>query len=462
MKIDLFDDLTSKVTADPAITSVGINPNPTEEFPSFGSMAHGELLSVALSANTTKLTHGLHRFPAKYIPQVPRWALREFTSYNSVVLDPFMGSGTTLVEGVCRVEKVLGLDVDPLARMISEAKTAVYSPGRLMTLADEIMSSFGQEEADLFLPMAGVENTEHWFTIQAWASLCAIYKRILSLDCLDSERNFFLCVFSSILRWVSNADDQSQKTFVSGTLHKNPPPAWNTFRKAMGRAIKGVDELSALRLGGDIHILNGSAIEIPVEDETVDLIVTSPPYLDSVDYMYNFMLEYFWLGPRLGVHTRTDFNRWRRTPVGAKNPIRKNDILPSSIENLIDMDNVPEYRRSAVISYFDSMSKHFDEAARILKPGGRYILVVGNSQAQAGVIPVHNSLVKLANNSGLYLEKAFAYRIRRHYMKFPRKGRGGIILLDWVIIMRKSYAPILQEDRLPIPNITLGDSEVAN
>lgn len=61
------------------------------------------------------------------------------------------------------------------------------------------------------------------------------------------------------------------------------------------------------------------------------------------------------------------------------------------------------------------------------------------------------------------LEKAFAYRIRRHYMKFPRKGRGGIILMDWVITLRKTDHTILEvEDRLPLPHVTIGADEVAN
>jgi hypothetical protein len=109
------------------------------------------------------------------------------------------------------------------------------------------------------------------------------------------------------------------------------------------------------------------------------------------------------------------------------------------------------------------MSLHFEEAARVMKDGGRYVLVVGNSQAQTGVIPVHDCLLRIARDAGLHLEKAFAYRVRRHYMKFPRRGRGGIILMDWVITLKKSKRAILPiEDRLPLPNITIGTDEVAN
>lgn len=434
-----------------------------EDFPLFEDISHGDLLGLSLATKTTSLTHGLHRFPAKYIPQIPRWAIRQFASDDSVVLDPFMGSGTSLVEGMCSARKTYGTDIDPLARLISSAKIGKYDVVHLEALASTILAAETRDPISCFLPMQGVQNIEHWFKPESWAALTILYQTIDSLDCSSVEQDFFFCVFSSILRCVSNADDQTQKTYVSGTLKKYPPPVWDTFKRSLAKAIKGVEQLDSVRRTGSAEILDGSALSIPLADRTVDLVVTSPPYLDSVDYMYNFMLEYFWIGPRIGVTSRADFNLRRRISVGAKNPSQRVNELPPSILDLVRMDEIPAYRREAVLSYFNSMSLHFEEAARVMKDGGRYVLVIGNSQAQAGVIPVHDCLLRIAREAGLHLEKAFAYRIRRHYMKFPRKGRGGIILMDWVITLKKSDRAILPvEDRLPLPNITIGADEVAN
>ena len=63
-------------------------------FPPLVDIEHGELFAVSLSGPTTAFTHGLHRFAAKFIPQVPAWALDNFGSRTSVVVDPFMGSGS--------------------------------------------------------------------------------------------------------------------------------------------------------------------------------------------------------------------------------------------------------------------------------------------------------------------------------------------------------------------------------
>lgn len=452
-----------KSTSDRTESNREVSLQEVDEFPHFDQIAHGDLLSLSLSTNTSSFTHSLHRFPAKYIPQVPRWAITNFTTDKSIVLDPFMGSGTTLVEALCKVKKSYGTDIDPLAQLIAQAKTANYNLTRLKEFSAKLVPAKLPKINQCKLPMQGVNNITHWFTEQAWNDLCRIEKGIQLLECTDEERSFFITVFSSILRWVSNADDQTQKTYVSGTLIKTPPKVFPTFEKFLNRSLIGVESLQMVRGKRQSEILSGNALSVPLRNNSVDLIVTSPPYLDSVDYMYNFMLEYFWLGPRLGVETRSEYNAKRRVPIGAKNPALLTSSLPSSITHLVDMEQIPEYRRDAVIAYFDLMHKHFVEASRILKDGARYVLVVGNSQASSGVIPVHDCLLRLAKTAGLHLEKAFAYRIRRHYMKFPRKGRGGIILMDWVITLQKStHALMDSENNLPIPKVTIGADEVAN
>src|SRR5262249_44133921 len=93
------------------------------ELPLVSQMEEGDLFAIALTNNTTRYTHGLHRFPAKYVPQIPAWAITNYLRPGGVVLDPFVGSGTTLVECALQRCTAVGLDIDPLARFISAAKT---------------------------------------------------------------------------------------------------------------------------------------------------------------------------------------------------------------------------------------------------------------------------------------------------------------------------------------------------
>jgi DNA modification methylase len=433
-------------------------------FPPFDTIDNGELFSLSLSNKVSALTHGLHRFPAKYIPRIPAWVMDEFAGKNDVILDPFCGSGTTLVEALLRSKQAIGIDCDPLACMITRAKTSSLNPARMQRLGCNLQTFRRDAAHPLVPPMPDLANFNHWFSEKAWGDLQSLLTAITQLDCSSCEREFFLCIFSSVLRWVSNADDQTQKTYVSGTLKKQPPDALPLFWKAFEKALAGVQELARLRLpSAHANVIQGDAADIRLPHRSVDLIVTSPPYLDSVDYMYNFMLEYFWLGPLLGVPDRRIFNQMRRGVTGAKNPLSKTPPeLPHCLDDLICERDIIPHRIAATRAYCDNMARHFHSAAKALKLGGYYFLVIGNSKTQKGALPIHDSLIRLAADAGFSFEKAFAYRIRRHYMKFPRAGRGGIITMDWVIALRNTHKRASYPDRLPLPDFTLRDDEVAN
>lgn len=433
-------------------------------FPAFSEIGNGELFSLSLSNKAANLTHGLHRFPAKYIPRIPAWAMGEFANRGDVILDPFCGSGTTLVEALSRSSQAVGIDLDPLACMITRAKTSALHPSRIEALGTELRRSWHGRAQQLYPPMPGLINFSHWFSENTWGHLQSLMAALIALDCTSEERDFFLCVFSSIIRRVSNADDQTQKTYVSGTLKKNPPDVVEAFWRAFERALAGAKELAFLRFPeARTTVINGDASNIQLPNRSVDLIVTSPPYLDSVDYMYNFMLEYFWLGPLLGVEDRQTFNKMRRGVIGAKKPIgAQPPPLPSCLHDLISEDDIIPHRISAVRAYCENMAKHFVSAAKVMKPNAYYVLVIGNSQTKKGVLPIHDSLIRLAADAGLAFEKAFAYRVRRHYMKFPRAGRGGIITMDWVIALRNTQQRAPYPERLPLPDFTLGHDEVSN
>jgi DNA modification methylase len=432
-------------------------------FPPLADIEPGQLFALSLSRPTTGFTHGLHRFAAKFVPQVPGWALDTFGGPGErTVVDPFMGSGTTLVEGVLRGGTTVGADVDPLARLIAGAKTTAVDPERIRGLAAELAGRWQAPATRLQAPMPDVADFGHWFEPRQWAWLQSLRDAILALDCHDDERAFLLVVFSSILRWVSNADDQSQKTYVSGTLRKRPPAVDAVFWRFLHRATAGLADLARRRApDAEARIPAAAcATALGLAAESVDLAVTSPPYLDSVDYPYNMMLEYFWLGPLLGVPDRRSFNALRRRPVGAKNPAEPR-ALPAELAGLVPLDALPPARRAAATTYFALMARHFAEMARVLKPGGRYVLVVGNSQTRLDMVPLHDALVRLAAAAGLGLERAFGYRIRRHYMKFPRAGRGGIIVLDWVLVLRRQEAATAAG---PLPRhwLTLAPGAVAH
>lgn len=433
-----------------------------DEIPSANLIEFGSLISISLTSVTNAYTHSLHRYPAKFIPQIPRWAIRQYSNEGDFVLDPFSGSGTTMVEAAVEGREGIGVDLDHLACLIGTAKTVKLNANRLSELGQQVIARSKIFSNELCVPLEGIDNFNHWFSTSAWSALQAIESAIDEIAMSDQERSFFLATFSSIIRAVSNADDQSQKTYVSGTLKKTPPPVAQTFQSKLNRNIESTRDFCKVRKSNSIQIVRASATQLPLEDGEVDLIVTSPPYLDSVDYMYNSMLEYFWLGKHFGFKSRGDYNAARRNGIGSKSSVNDGKTIPMALKGMIDVNVIPKYRRSAVAPYFLSMEKHFREAARVLKPGGRYVLIIGNSRTQEGMLPLHDALVALASSAGLHMEHAFAYRIRRHYMKFPRMGRGGIILMDWVVTLHKGDASEGLTTKLPLIDEKLPDDAVAN
>lgn len=75
-----------------------------------------------ISYDQTALTHGLHKYPAKFFPELPRWLVKRYSSENETVLDPFSGSGTTNVEALLLRRNSVGIDVDPFSRFLSKVK----------------------------------------------------------------------------------------------------------------------------------------------------------------------------------------------------------------------------------------------------------------------------------------------------------------------------------------------------
>src|SRR5436309_4526069 len=103
----------------------------------------GRLLSI-ISLDRSNFTHGFHKYPAKYIPEIPRWAIRKFTAPGESVLDPFCGSGTTNVEARLQGRNSYAIDVDPLARLLTKVKTTPLDELELRRHRERLFNEIGR------------------------------------------------------------------------------------------------------------------------------------------------------------------------------------------------------------------------------------------------------------------------------------------------------------------------------
>lgn len=387
---------------------------------------------------TTEFTHTIHRFPGKFVPQVARELLLLVGATDkTLIADPFCGSGTSLVEASLLGVPSIGVDFDPLAVLICKTKTVGLSVQQLNEVRKCWVGKIGVENYDDLTD--AVPNLHHWFKPEIAKQLEFIKRKALRIED-DAVRLFSLIVFSSILRRVSNADDQTQKTYVSGTLKKTPPMPDELFPAFLDRAVRGMESYS----------MHSRAPVIVQRDDArnwhstkkVDGIITSPPYIDSIDYVYNQMLEYFWLYEFLGLASVDEIRELRRKPVGFRRVeidaglghlAKISPLAAALLEPLLAKINaVSKKEAQNVIGYFEDFANHVKAAKQSMQQGSIYALVIGESYIRGVTVPTPTILSAIFEAYGFENLGSCSYVIKRHYMKFPRRSNSGKINIDHV------------------------------
>lgn len=403
-------------------------------------------------------THGFHKYPAKFIPHIPKWAITKYLNGNKdkTILDPFCGSGTTLVEGVLAGYNTIGIDIDPLSAMISKVKTTRLDEKELKNISEWLVEEINTKKKGIFKP--DCETIEHWFTKDAISKLSIIRTLINQIPekfgdnkKVKDIQDLLLICFSSIIRKVSNADDESQKTYVSHTKIKDPKEVNSLFLSQLDlfvdRAIKFAVTTSSKTKSKIIVSSSADSLEKKLNGKKIDLAVTSPPYIKAIDYIYNQMVELFWIGDLFQMQTQTKQNEKKTHYIGNKqiskvefknytpyNTIISVEKLDEKLKEVYDTDKKNGHKHSYVaFKYFAEMEKHFLEMSKCLTTGTHYVLVVGDSNVSDVFFDTASFLIEIAERNGFRITNKWGYKIKNRFMRFDRKGRGGIIEIDWVL-----------------------------
>lgn len=260
-------------------------------------------------AKTTYLTHGLHPYPAKFIPQIPNALIQELSSVGETVADIFCGSGTTLVEALTLKRHAVGVDANPLACLISQGKTTRLEEGdeerlrHLVTDAEILSERIAlQTEDRLLFPLETFSSkaprpTEpaisFWFEPHVVEELAEILSWCNAIATV-SARTLALAALSSIIVAVSKQDSDTR--YVRREKGIQPGDATRRFARSLADAVKAAAEFTALvepRFACDIHHSN---ILEPPDIGVCDLVVCSPPYPNAYSYHLYHMTRMLWLG----------------------------------------------------------------------------------------------------------------------------------------------------------------------
>lgn len=389
--------------------------------------------------------HSFHRYFGKLIPAIPAFAIEEFTTPGQVVLDPFCGSGTTLVEAACRGRGSVGVDINPLATFVAKVKTTRVDSEALGIGLERILSAWkigekcGPRGWEPY-----VVNLDHWFRNQVKVDLLWLKQAIDGLP--DEEvRNFFLGVFSAFLRGVSNADPQHVFPGYSKRMRAldaagRTIDVRNSFVRAAKKRIQQISDLPISLPRPTIHTGTFSALDNRAA--TVDLVVTNPPYISSIRYLETMKIEMGWLG---FVESRQHYLAMDRSVVGTERFYKRElTDIPRTGMAYVDRyvealeDENPKMAMT-VSSYFSQMRDAFFEVSRVLKKRGVMVIKISDTKVRSQVIPTSEIYAQICKEFGFSLVADIIdeFDPNSRSLLTARNTYSGLMTFDHVLVLQR-------------------------
>jgi len=430
--------------------------------------------------NSNNHAHYIHPYPGKIFPYIPALLLSisDLCPIKGRVLDPFSGSGSVLLESITHPffkRDAFGVEINPLGRLISKVKT---TPLKIDEINERSKYLFDQikRNANKNIYFPGFRNIDFWFSLGTIKKLAAVKYSIDSLlD--DNYKDFFYLCFSSIIRKTSRADPYIPPP-VKLKIHKyKGSPEKYKFLKAYIKRVENADvtdlfkkaiietsgkicainkikeieerKVKARIIWDDAKSIKKGSLGIKgylsregsrtLRSNSIDLILTSPPYLTAQKYIRTQKLELFWLE----MVSEEEFDNLRKEIIGTeKVPIKEINFDYKfgikSIDSIITWAcPLSKERAATIIKYFLDMKKSLIEMYRVLKKGAYCIIVIGNNKVLGKYLETYRLITDLALATGFKLKIILKDKIRGRGMITKRHNSGGLIKEEFVIVLQK-------------------------
>ncbi|SRR5579885_667491 len=429
--------------------------------------------------DTLHATHGMHAFAAKCAPPLAAWAIHEYSDLGECIVDPMAGSGTTLVEGRLAGRHVRGVDLDPVASLLSRVKATPLEAPILEPASAELLAVVKDECAQwdrlhqqgapiadinraLHITLLSFHNRDYWFLPEVSAKLAIIKRAIGNAHVTPCIGDFFYVAFSSLIvarTSVANARDLVHSRHHH-MAHPQTPDVATLFEQRLGRMQRQmatfVDGLPEGYMHHTTRVYQADARQLPLADASADLVFTSPPYCNALDYPRAHQLVIAWLGDVLGIDSTT-YRTLARTYIGTDRARKSLPFDPATIpidsptaQSVIsDVAAADRVRAAVVQRYFQDMTVALHEIGRILKPGRHAILVVCPSNIRRVSIPSHEVFMEIGERLGL----AGGYRLHpvAHHERVIDDRKRLLPYMDDTALaqrMRTEYVIVLRKQRV--------------
>jgi len=374
----------------------------------------------------------VHPFPARMAPGIAL-ELMPKKQKPMRVLDPMMGSGTVLAIARSQGHKAVGFDLDPLAVLISRVWMAScdrdevrYQAQESMETARTILKSLPQSKA---YPRKADDETKtflrYWFDERARCQLASL---ALAIGRVPSEatRNILWCAFSRLIitkqAGASRAMDLSHSR-PHRVFEEAPAKPFPRFLQAVDLVLENTINREKECRGPVPSIQNGDARRLPLKDGSIDLVLTSPPYLNAIDYLRCSKFSLVWMGYKIG-----KLRRLRADSIGteaAGSASLSNTQIADIVHALRLHPRLSVKNTSILARYIDDMRRAIGEVSRVLTPTGKAVYVVGENTIRGTYVRTAVIVSKLAKSEGLVLQDRRTRTLppNRRYMP-PPSARG--------------------------------------
>ena len=426
-----------------------------------------DAMRLSFAVDFDRLNHSVFRFPAKFHPPVVRELIERFSGPGDTILDPFCGSGTTLVEALVAGRAAVGTDVDPLSVLVTRAKTETYDLHCLKALCEQLYEDLGRlREADqrvwgdfdqdithadyaaakleLSAYIPDIPNIEHWFRRRVVIQLAAVKARIDRHSSIREHLFLNLC-FAAVIRNASNADPvpvsglEVTKHMRNREREGRVIEPYNLLASTLKRSFEALQRFQQERAPrvlarvaeADIRYLSVRGTGL------ADCVITSPPYVTAVNYYRRHQLEMFWLGltrttaDRLQLMARY-LGRDRVSERQLSDLDRSSHGAKVAKRWLIGLAPMKPDRARAFVHYCVGMAEAFARLAEVTRNRKPIVIVAGDVRFNNQPISMAELISELAH-PWLSLVEQFWYSLVNRYMSYDRRN-GANIDMDHVLI----------------------------
>lgn len=413
--------------------------------------------------STERYSHLIHSYPAKLLCHIPYFFLQTdyFCPADGVVLDPFCGTGTVMLEANISGRNAKGSDANPLACLISRVKTTYIKKEDLQKTLGTIISRTKRFNNNECLDTTSISR---WFSkstiLQLWHLECAI-KKVRD----TKHRDFFMMCLSNLVKKVSYADPS-----ISVPVKLNPErfaqnpermesakfklktleniDVYDKFESICQLNINRIDSLENIYSKGiTSEVISNDARFLTkkigskeiLQDESVDLILTSPPYAGAQKYIRSSWLNLYWLGTK----NREDIRLLNKQNIGRED-YHKADIykivtnIKAADDILTSLYNEGKNERAFIVgNYLNEMKSAIDESVRVLKKGGFMIIVIGNNTVCGRPFDTQDYLTTYITSKGLTLQFKLIDDIKSYGLMTKRNKTASRISCEWVLVFKK-------------------------